>query len=284
MLLVQARGTTRLNPRRREVLTGFRRHAVGTRLASVSLSVVMTGATSVALLTGTAAPAAADPTVTQQAVLIKDKSPYKLTYHEHIDGIGQGDEVCYFGAGDGCAKYPPNAGKVNYSVKMYRLKERERRYDYYFVDVTANTYARKGDGDKGRMSITLDPTSKVNLTTNVYSKNTLKDDCHTYPLEIGVGLGPFSAGTTVANFSTCDKADIHTTKLASNAVRYDIYSLNRFRNWTVQKWVRVAKGAKPRFKVTVRWRADNCTVLRRDVKAFANVKTKTKVIKIRAPR
>ena len=212
----------------------------------------MTGATSVALLTGTAAPAAADPTVTQQAVLIKDKSPYKLTYHEHIDGIGQGDEVCYFGAGDGCAKYPPNAGKVNYSVKMYRLKERERRYDYYFVDVTANTYARKGDGDKGRMSITLDPTSKVNLTTNVYSKNTLKDDCHTYPLEIGVGLGPFSAGTTVANFSTCDKADIHTTKLASNAVRYDIYSLNRFRNWTVQKWVRVAKGAKPRFKVTVR--------------------------------
>ena len=25
-------------------------------------------------------------------------------------------------------------------------------------------------------------------------------------------------------------------------MRYDIYSLNRFRNWTVQKWVRVAKG------------------------------------------
>ncbi len=46
----------------------------------------------------------------------------------------------------------------------------------------------------------------------------------------------------------------------------------------------MAKGAKPRFKVTVRWRADNCTVLRRDVKAFANVKTKTKVIKISAPR
>ena len=83
---------------------------------------------------------------------------------------------------------------------------------------------------------------------------------------------------------SADKADIHTTKLASNAVRYDIYSLNRFRNWTVQKWVRVAKGAKPRFKVTVRWRADNCTVLRRDVKAIANVKTNTKVIRIRAPK
>ena len=47
--------------------------------------------------------------------------------------------------------------------------------------------------------------------------------------------------------------------------------------------MRVAKGAKPRFKVTVRWRAGTCTVLRRDVEAFANVKTKTKVIKIRAP-
>ena len=67
-------------------------------------------------------------------------------------------------------------------------------------------------------------------------------------------------------------------------MRYDIYSLNRFRNWSVEKWVRVAKGAKPCFKVTVRWRADNCTVLRRDVKAFANVNTKTKVIKIRAPK
>jgi hypothetical protein len=134
------------------------------------------------------------------------------------------------------------------------------------------------------MSITIDPTSTVNLTTNVYSKSTLKDDCHTYPLEIGVGLGPFSAGTTVANFSTCDKAAIHTTRLASRAVRYDIYSLNRFRNWSVQKWVRVAKGAKPRFKVTVRWRADNCTVLRRALKAYANVKTNTKVITIRAPR
>jgi hypothetical protein len=81
-------------------------------------------------------------------------------------------------------------------------------------------------------------------------------DCRTYPLETGVGLAPISAGTTVANFSTCDKADIRTTKLASNAVRYDMYSLNRFRNWTVQTWVRVAKGAEPRFMVTVRWRAD----------------------------
>ncbi len=257
---------------------------LATRLNSISLSFALAAAAGLVLLGGTAAPAAADPTVTQQAVLIKDKSPYTFTYHEHINGIGQGDEVCYGDFGDPCAKYPPNAGKVNYSVKMYRLKEKERTYDYYFVDVTGNTYSRKGDGDKGAMSITIDPTSKVNLTTNLYSKATLKDDCHSYPLSIGVGLGPFSAGTTVANFSTCDKANIHTTKLASNAVRYDIYSLNRFRNFTVQKWVRVKKGAKPTFKVSVRWRADNCTVLRRDVKAIANVKTKTKVIKISAPR
>ncbi|GAA2092699.1 hypothetical protein GCM10009841_01810 [Microlunatus panaciterrae] len=236
------------------------------------------------LVGGSAAlPAAADPPVVQQAVLIKDKSPYTFSYYEHIDHIGQGDLVCYYGANpDGCAKYPPNRGKVRYSVKMYRLKEREKRYDYYFVDVTANTYKRKGDGDKGRMSITIDPTSKVNMTSNIYSKKTLKDDCHTYPLNIGLSMGPVGVGSTVAQFSTCDKAQLHTTRLASNAVRYDIYSLNRFRTWSVQKWVRVARGAKPSFKVTVAWRADNCTVLRRSLKAYANVKTKTKVIKISA--
>jgi hypothetical protein len=232
---------------------------------------------------GAAVPAAADPPVTQQAVLIKDKSPYTFSYYEHIDHIGQGDEVCYYGGASACAKYPPNRGKVRYSVKMYRLKEREKRYDYYFVDVTSNTYSRKGDGDKGRMSITIDPTSKVNMTSNVYSKKTIKDDCHTYPLDLGVSMGPVGVGTTVASFSTCDKAQLHTTRLGSNAVRYDIYSLNRFRTWSVQKWVRVRSGAKPSFKVTVAWRADNCTVLRKSYKAYANVKTKSKVISISAP-
>ena len=70
--------------------------------------------------------------------MIKDKSPYKLTYHEHIDGIGQGDEVCYFGPG---RQYPPKP-EGELLGQEYRLKERERRYDYYFVDVTANTYAQ----------------------------------------------------------------------------------------------------------------------------------------------
>jgi len=69
-------------------------------------------------------------------------------------------------------------------VKLYRLKEREKRYDYYFVDVTAKTYARKGDGDKGRMSVTIDPTSKINYSTNVYSKSKLKSGCHSYPLNL----------------------------------------------------------------------------------------------------
>ncbi len=252
------------------------------RMASLLLAFPLAASTVVVSLTGTALPAAADPPVTQQAVLIKDKSPYTLKYYEHIDGIGQGDLVCYYGGASTCAKFPPNRGKVRYSVKMYRLKEQEKRYDYYFVDVTASTSKRKGDGDKGRMSITIDPTSKVNLTSNIFSKKTLKDDCHSYPLNIGLSMGPVGVGTTVATFSTCDKAQLYTTRLASNAVRYDIYSLNRFRTWSVQKWVRVAKGAKPSFTVKVAWRADNCTVLRKSVKAYANVKTKTKTIKISA--
>lgn len=251
------------------------------RLASSLL--LLAAATILVVGVGAAVPAAADPPVTQQAVLIKDKSPYTFSYYEHIDHIGQGDEVCYYGGASACAKYPPNRGRVRYSVKMYRLKEREKRYDYYFVDVTSNTYSRQGDGDKGRMSITVDPTSKVNMTSNVYSKKTIKDDCHTYPLDLGVSMGPVGVGTTVASFSTCDKAQLHTTRLGSNAVRYDIYSLNRFRTWSVQKWVRVASGAKPSFKVTVAWRADNCTVLRKSYKAYANVKTKSKVINISAP-
>ena len=205
-------------------------------------AVTATVVTSAAMIAGTALTAAADPPVTQQAVLIKDKSPYSFSYYEHINGIGQGDKVCYYGGASLCAKYPPNRGKVSYSVKLYRLKEREKRYDYYFVDVTARTSARKGGGDKGRMSVTIDPTSKINYSTNVYSKSKLKGGCHSYPLEIGVSMGPINVGTTVANFSTCDKADVHTTRLKSDAVRYDIYSLNRFRTFTMQKWVRVAGG------------------------------------------
>ncbi|WP_344806540.1 hypothetical protein [Microlunatus ginsengisoli] len=251
---------------------GLRPAATLTAAAVVSLGVVA----------GTALPAAADPPVTQQAVLIKDKSPYRFSYYEHIDGIGQGDEVCYYGGASLCAKYPPNRGKVNYSVKLYRLKEKEKRYDYYFVDVTANTYDRLGDGDKGRLSVTIDPTSKINYSTNVYSKSKLKGGCHSYPLNLGVSMGPINVGTTVANFSTCDKADIHTKRLASDAVRYDIYSLNRFRTMTMQKWVRVKAGAKPTFNVKVAWRADDCTVMRRQVMAYANVKTKSKTIKISA--
>ena len=249
-----------------------------------ALSPLILAASIVAFVAGgTALPAAADPPVVQQAVLVKDdpKNPRSFTYYEHISGIGQGDLVCY-GTSGPCKKRPPNSGKVTYSVKLYRLKEREKRYDYYFVDVTSTTSKRHGDGDKGAMSVTIDPTSKVNTTANVYSKSTIKDDCHSYPINLGVSMGPVGVGTTVATLSTCDKAQLHTTKLPSNAVRYDVYSLNRFRSWSVQKWVRVAAGAKPTFAVTVRWRNDNCTVLRKTVKAYANVKTATKVIKISA--
>src|SRR6478752_2963763 len=220
-------------------------------LAAVASAVVCLG-----VVAGTALPAAADPPVTQQAVLIKDKSPYSFSYYEHIDGIGQGDKVCYYGGASLCAKYPPNRGKVGYSVKLYRLKEREKTYDYYFADVTGQTSARKGDGDKGRLSVTIDPTSKINYSTNVYSKGKVKSGCHNYPLNIGVSMGPIGVGTTVANFSTCDKADVHTSRLSSDAVRYDIYSLNRFRTFSMQKWVRVKAGAKPTFNVKVAWRAD----------------------------
>lgn len=234
------------------------------------------------MVASVAVPASADPVVTQQAVLVKDKSPYRFAYSEHIDHVKQGDLVCYTGGVSWCAKYPTNGGRVGYSVRLFRLKERERRYDYYFVDVTGSTSARRGDGDKGRMSVTIAPTSRVNHSSNVSSVRATRDGCHTYPLNLGVSVGPISASTTVANFSTCGKAQLHTTSLPGRAVRYDIYSLNRFRSFSMEKWVRVAAGAKPTFRVTVAWRADNCTVLRKSYKAYANVKTKTQVVNISA--
>lgn len=41
----------------------------------------------------------------------------------------------------------------------------------------------------------------------MYSKSTLKDGCHSYPLNLGLSMGPVNVGTTVANFSTRTTAD-----------------------------------------------------------------------------
>lgn len=216
------------------------------RSVTVVLAALVTAAAGAALF-GPGQPAAADVAISQQVVLRQDHGPYVMRYKQ------------YYPHNDGVATMRAyGRGRLVFSLKSYKLKEQERRYDYYLVDFTGHTRRRRGWDSLGRAQVYLSTTRVVNYTTYTKGKSTGPGRCRTRDIDIGATIGFVSVGTTVAHIRTCGDGARLRRRVTSRAAMFTATGLNEMRYFTAQKWVRVRQGNRPRFFAHVITNHDRC--------------------------
>lgn len=157
-----------------------------------------------------------------------------------------------------------SSGRASYDFDVYRLHEREPRWDYYFVAVVVRAVHRGGGWNYDNLRVSLTTAygygKRVNRTTFTKGRRTFDRDCKTYPLNLGVGYGPISAGTTVGTLRSCDDGP-RVSRYLSHGKRtglYTIAGMPNMRRVMAQKWIRVHQGRHPPFYVAISARRDKC--------------------------
>lgn len=197
------------------------------------------------------APAGADVEFTQNVKLRQDKGPFTMRYSSFKDGVGS--------CSDCAAPFSTAGGRMKVHLTTYKLTEQSKKYDYYLVDATIGTSRRHGNEDWGWLEATLQSRLAVSYATFSSGKKETPEDCGEYPIEIAGSWGPVSVGTTVAHFSTCTESWI-SRKGVTRGQFYHVTNFNGVRKVTFQRFVRVAAGVKPSFKLTVERSTDKCKV------------------------
>jgi len=224
---------------------------MGARRVRSAAAAVLALATAVGalVLLGPGGPAAADVAISQQVVLRQDHGPYRMRYKQYYPGDNGVSVASAYGR-----------GRLTFSLRSYRLKERERRYDYYLVDFTGTTSRRRGWETLGRAQVYLSTTRRVNYTTYSKGKSRGPKACTTRGVDIAATIGVVSVGTTVGHIRTCGARARLRMHKTSRAAMFTARGLNQMRYFTAQKWVRVRQGNRPRFFAHVITNHDRCPI------------------------
>lgn len=197
--------------------------------------------------------ARADISYAQQVVLRNDPGPFYETYTSFRDGA----KNCSTPPGPCGWPYSTARGKLTIMPRTYKLKEQNRTYDYYVVDLSVRTSDRSGAKDWAYLEATVQSTQAVNYATYSLGKSTV-GGCKSYPIDIAAGWGPLSAGTTVGSFRVNCVDTWISRDAISRGQRYHVTNLNGVTYVSFQRFVRVAAGTKPSFRLTVTYPTDAC--------------------------
>lgn len=158
-------------------------------------------------------------------------------------------------------------GEMQVKLHTYRLKERMKRYDYYVLDVDVTNADRYGSSKKGWVKVHIDNVGPVKLVdfSDTTSVSATQADCQVIGLSIGHSVGPVSASMDWGTVRFCDKQA--TYYVEGRTGDHTVYQADHTREISFlssQRIVKVARGKKPSFKVTVHVPNDDCTASRND--------------------
>lgn len=212
------------------------------------------------LIWSTSAPAVADIPITQNAKLVGEK-PRSGMYSRNFRHVGDHwmvcNEVTCFGG------YRTLTGTLSTKLRTFRLSEGMRRYDYYLLDIDGKVSNLQGDSTGAIADIAtitglpdrdyIDDVSTAGIKASGSS-------CHGYPIDIGVGWGPVSAGTELGNVQFCGaKPSLTRRSYVPHAYNYRLHDLKDIRTFTLSEIVKVPAGFHPTFQVNPVVEEDTCT-------------------------
>jgi hypothetical protein len=189
-------------------------------------------------------PARAGVPFSQQVELRNDRGPYAMHYNAFPDNVAKGCSPCQAGP------LPIVSGKVSVAPQTYVLKEQNKKYDYYLVQVGISVSQQKGTRSAGVLKATLRSLGSVNYSTHSAGYRQTSQNCHTYPIDLGASWGPVDASTTVATYSTCVETKVSHHRV-NNGDAFSVTNLNGIKRIVFSRFVRVKAKVHPKFKVTV---------------------------------
>jgi hypothetical protein len=229
----------------------------GETLRKLSLAVLST----LALTFGSLPLANADVTATQQVVLEQDKpvkGRYKMSYtnYQERTGLCSGSRV--YGTYK-CLGYRVRRGTVAMKLMTYKLKE-NTRYDYYLLDVDINNANRTGTSKYGWTNVTI-KTLSGSLVDSTETKTILAEEnsCKTLDLSLSTPWPVVSGTVGLGSVELCD--DAARWKRRRDSLRVSVYKANMMgetSHLSTQRWVKVKRGTRPKFEVTVQVPRDTC--------------------------
>lgn len=149
--------------------------------------------------------------------------------------------------------------KISVTASTYKILDQNKKYDFFLVDLTSGLTERKGDQDWGWYDVTLTSTGTTKILGSSYStgrKFENVDKCTRFPVSLGVGFYGVSVGTTVGHVSFCNDGSRLVQSSVTGGQKYHATGVTGIQSLQSQRYVRVAQGKTPSFKVQLTTNAD----------------------------
>ena len=212
----------------------------------------------IAVLGMTTSTAQASVPITQVAKL-RDQAPVSGRFEAPYNNYDE--RVCIVRS---CVSkwYRVARGTVATRLNAFVIKEEVRAYDFYLLDVDVDLQNQSGSSKTGWTTIRVRTLANGGTIVDTDdSKSITKDpqDCQSFPVSVGAGWGVASAGIEVGAVTFCDDAASLTHKADGAVSVYSASRIAKIRDLTASRIVKVKRGDKPKFVVTVTVPYDDCT-------------------------
>ncbi|MCD4526292.1 hypothetical protein [Nocardioides sp. cx-173] len=214
------------------------------------------------------APAPATQADVQGDVVMVGEKPVAGTYDMAYNNYSEKMKVCtmsrerkrdYYCEFHG---YRVARGKMHVKLHTYRVREGMRKYDFYVLDVDVDNTDRYGKSKKGWMKVHIENVGAVKLVdfSDTTSVSATKADCAEIGLSIGHSVGPASASMDWGSVRFCDKqARYYIEGSTGDHTVYEAEHTRQISSLSSQRIVKVPRGKRPVFSVTVHLPNDDCT-------------------------
>lgn len=165
-----------------------------------------------------------------------------------------------------CDGYRVRRGVLATKLVTYKLDENVGRFDYYLLDVDINNMNTSGTSLYGATKVTIRTLSgKLVDSTEANGISAEEPDCDTLDLSISTPWPGVTGSAGLGSVEFCDKRARWTRNRKSLALSsYQANMLGRTSHLSAQRWVKVRRGNRPSFDVTVQVPRDSCTSSRDD--------------------
>ena len=163
-----------------------------------------------------------------------------------------------------CDGYRVRRGVLATKLVTYKLDESVGRFDYYLLDVDINNMNTSGTSRYGATTVTIRTRSgKLVDSTEAQGISAEEPYCATLDLSISTPWPGVTGSAGLGSVELCDKQASWTRNRRSLALSvYRANMLGRTSHLSAQRWVKVRRGNRPSFDVTVRVPRDSCTASR----------------------
>lgn len=153
-------------------------------------------------------------------------------------------------------------GEMRVKLRTYRVVESLRKYDYYVLDVDVVNADRYGSSKKGWAKVHIAKASKIKWVDygDTSSVSATEADCTEIGLSMGGSVGPGGASISWGSVRFCDdEASYAVERREGKTTTYLAAHTREISHYSSQRLVKVRRGKRPTFKVSVHVPTDKCT-------------------------